>query len=451
MSKGNDIAIYYASADNSEGWVSVLNDFLVHFIEQKKVAPPKIELVEYGNTADCKIAIAVLSNNTISLGNVKADGENLFVIKKAEIPSVNFPEDLTTGKQFRFFEKDADTGQTAIFNTHATSDIKSLYWMKLLDIAKEAFDLLHPNAKSLDKGKTIYLAETSNDQLKNRDAIKRELQRHGYKVVPSTVLPKETIQLKEVVVQELDNCSLSIHIIGSEDATLNSSAAASKVEIQNELASQYVDKIYANGGNSFDFSRFLWISPDLHFQNEQQQDKVEELKRDIEALKGAEIVQTPMEIFKSIVLYRMSDNYRYEVEEKDDIDYSNSVYVIFDQFEKESAEPIIKAISAKGKNVLKPVFEGEQLSIINHHRTCLINCDSVLVIYHNENPKWVLSKVNDMRKSPGFGRVKSFKSKAIYVNQQDAEIEKNRSNIDIITGKGNFAIEDLDQFLSKVN
>mgnify|MGYP000958941700 CR=1 FL=1 len=80
----------------------------------------------------------------------------------------------------------------------------------ILDIAKEAFDLLHPNAKSLDKGKTIYLAETSNDQLKNRDAIKRELQRHGYKVVPSTILPKETNQLKEVIVQELDNCSLSI-------------------------------------------------------------------------------------------------------------------------------------------------------------------------------------------------------------------------------------------------
>jgi len=451
MNKSNDITIYYSPADNSEGWVSVLNDFLVHFIEQKKVTPPKIELVEYGNTSACKIAIAVLSNNTISLGDVKADGENLFVIKKAEISSGNFPKDLTNGKQFRFFEKDAETGQTAIFNTHATSDIKSLYWMKLLDIAKEAFDLLHPNVKSLDKGKTIYLAETSNDQLKNRDAIKRELQRHGYKVVPSSILPKETNQLKEVIVQELDNCSLSIHIIGSEDATLNSSATASKVEIQNELASQYVDKIYANGGNSFDFSRFLWISPDLQFQNEQQQDKVEELKRDIEALKGAEIVQTPMEIFKSIVLYRMSDNYRHEVEDKDDVDYDNSVYVIFDQFEKKSAEPIINAISAKGKNVLKPVFEGEQLSIINHHRKCLINCDSVLVIYHNENPKWVLSKVNDMRKSPGFGRVKPFKSKAIYVNQQDAEIEKNKSNIDIIIGKGNFEIEELDQFLSIVN
>jgi hypothetical protein len=139
------------------------------------------------------------------------------------------------------------------------------------------------------------------------------------------------------------------------------------------------------------------------------------------------------------------------VGEKDDVDYSNSVYVIFDQFEKESAEPIIKAISAKGKNVLKPIFEGEQQSIINHHRTCLINCDSVLVIYHNENPKWVLSKVNDMRKAPGFGRVKSFKSKAIYANQQDSEIEKNKAIIDIIIGKGNFAIEDLDQFLSKLN
>ena len=53
---------------------------LSDFVEQKKVASPKIELVEYGNTTDCKIAIAVLSNNTISLSNVKAAGENLFVI-----------------------------------------------------------------------------------------------------------------------------------------------------------------------------------------------------------------------------------------------------------------------------------------------------------------------------------------------------------------------------------
>ena len=56
-----------------------------------------------------------------------------------------------------------------------------------------------------------------------------------------------------------------------------------------------------------------------------------------------------------------------------------------------------------------------------------------------------------MRKAPGFGRVKSFKSKAIYANQQDSEIEKNKAIIDIIIGKGNFAIEDLDQFLSKLN
>ena len=451
MSNKTDIVIYYTATDNAEGWVDVLSNFLVHYVEQKKVASPSVKLIEYGNAAECNVAIAILSKNTLGLDKIEVKSENLFVAKKVEIQTVNLPPSLSKGKEYRFFEKDADTGQTSIFNTNATSDIKSLYWMKLLDIAKDVFEVLHPNAVANNKGKTIYLAEVSNDQLKNRDAIKRELQRHGFNVVPSSPLPENLNQLKEVVVQELDNCSLSIHIVGSEDATLNSSVSESKVEIQNQLASQYVDKVYNSGGTSFNFSRFLWISPDLQFQNEQQQDKVDELKRDIEALKGAEIVQTPLEIFKSIVLYRMSDNYKHEVEEKEEVDYTNSVYVVFDQFEKDAAKPIVDAIAAKGKKVLEPIFEGEQIQIINHHRNCLVNCDSLLVVYHNNNPKWALSKVNDMRKSPGFGRVKKFKSKAIYLNKQDTEIEKSSAIIDIITGNGGFNTKDLDQFLSKLN
>ncbi|MBL4654050.1 MAG: hypothetical protein JKY53_14480 [Flavobacteriales bacterium] len=452
MSNKTDIAIYYTSADNAEGWVDVLSNFLVHYVEQKKAPSPSIQLVEYGNSSECNVAIAVLSNNTIDLDKIEVKGENLFIAEKAEIQTVSLSSTLGNGKKYRFFEKDAETGQTSIFNTNATSDIKSLYWMKLLDIAKDVFEILHPNSTTtINKGKTIYLAEVSNDQLKNRDAIKRELQRHGFNVVPSSPLPENLNQLKEVVVQELDNCSLSIHIVGSEDATLNSSISESKVEIQNQLASQYVDKVYSEGGTSFNFSRFLWISPDLQFQNEQQQDKVDELKRDIEALKGAEIVQTPMEIFKSIVLYRMSDNYKHEVEEKEEIDYTNSVYVIFDQFEKDSAKPIVDAISASGKKVLEPIFEGEQIEIINHHRNCLVNCDSLLVVYHNNNPKWALSKVNDMRKSPGFGRIKRFKSKAIYLDRQDTEVEKSNEIIDIITSSGQFSTKDLDGFLSKLN
>ncbi len=447
-----DIAIYHTEADNKSGWVDTLSDFLKHYLEQKKVAPASIEQITFDKTKPikAKLAFVILSNNTINLQEINVSGDTISAIKIADLPAVNMPAALNLDNTYQLFEKDNDSGKTATYSVNSSSDIQSLYWMKLLDIAYDTYHALHPNNLDSNKGKTIYIAETSPDQIKNRDKLKRELIRHGFTIVPSSPLPSESTALKQTIIQELDKCSLSIHLIGSSDATLNNESTHSKVEIQNDLAAQYVDKVAEKGGSAADFSRFLWISPDLQFTNEQQQDKVDQLKRDVEALKGAEVVQTPMEIFKSILLYRMSDNYKQEIIQEDKVDYTNSVYLIYDQFEFEKAQPIINHLKASEKTVLVPKFEGEQLDIINHHRKCLINCDSVLVVYHNNNPKWALSKVNDMRKSPGFGRTKPFISKAIYLDKPDENISQNKAVVDIIIGNGNFSPSDLNGFLSKL-
>jgi hypothetical protein len=48
-----------------------------------------------------------------------------------------------------------------------------------------------------------------------RNIIKRELQRHGYIVLPKNTLPTNVKDVEREAKRDLEECSLSIHLIGS--------------------------------------------------------------------------------------------------------------------------------------------------------------------------------------------------------------------------------------------
>ena len=106
------------------------------------------------------------------------------------------------------------------------------------------------------KERTVYLASTGVDILIQRDIIKRELLRHGYRVLPEQSLPKEAKLLEAMVKSDLEKCRLSIHLIGEDYGYKPKGADLSIVDIQNKIASEYVLKVIEHNSKSADREPF---------------------------------------------------------------------------------------------------------------------------------------------------------------------------------------------------
>src|SRR5690606_42122137 len=105
-----------------------------------------------------------------------------------------------------------------------------------------------------------------------------------------------------------------------------------------------------------EFSRLIWVSPNLSTASERQKSFIENIKRDAEAQEGAEILQTPLEDFKNIMREELVDfDERRHFEEPD----GRSVYLMHDRVDVHDVKPIREVFEGAGIRVLVPEFEGE--------------------------------------------------------------------------------------------
>jgi hypothetical protein len=286
--------------------------------------------------------------------------------------------------------------------------------MKMVDIAYDIFDTLiqlkggstKSETKNIFKRKIIYLAETGHDLSVQRNIIKRELQRHGYIVLPNQTLPGNATDLEKMVRRDVDESNLSIHLIGSAYGEIPDGSDRSVVDLQNRFAAEKSQKV-----GKEKFARLIWIAPVLNNASERQKGFIDNLKRDVDAQEGAEILQTPLEDFKNIVREELLDTH-----EKKALDDSGakSIYPVCDRVDHEDIKPIKEAIEQSGYKVLMPDFEGELLTVRQKHIDNLRNFDAAIIYRGKVNEQWVRMKVLDLLKAPGFGRKKPIKGKAIF-------------------------------------
>src|ERR1019366_2937397 len=108
------------------------------------------------------------------------------------------PPELGTMLGYQFFNIDPDTGRVReldeVFGTEAQRD----FWMRLDDLAHDISALLEvlqnesniaAQAIQPDNKEAIFLAETTTDLKDQREALRRDLQQHGYTVLPARGIP----------------------------------------------------------------------------------------------------------------------------------------------------------------------------------------------------------------------------------------------------------------------
>ncbi len=353
------------------------------------------------------------------------DKIRVFKVVKTQIPVEQHPGELHDVLGYDFFVVDPETGRARELSQSSGPEDSRQYWARLDDLAHditEALTLLGQsngtqatiaaNVTSGGEQATVYLAETSFDLKNERDAIKRELQGHGYKVLPDRPLPLIATEAGDLVKDDLERCRLSVHLVGRNYGIVPEGSTESLVVLQNEVAIAC---------NATDFTRLIWMPPDLTTEDERQQRFIESLHNDPRIQEGADIVESPLEDLKTAIHKKLEPT---EDEPTDDGDTLGEVdlgdeliriYLICDQRDLDHTLLLEDYLYDQGYEVIVPVFDGDEAQVRKDHEENLVICDAVIFYYGAGNELWLRRKLREMQKSAAFGRSKPLRAKAIYV------------------------------------
>jgi hypothetical protein len=469
-----DVLITFAEKDNEaaqkseQGWVSQFKKFLELMLLQVLGSKPNIVLKSEFDTAtapalnNAAILVAVLTKDFVESGRCLDNVETfykatstskinrVFKVMKAPLTVQEQPPRLRDLIGYDMYQLDTETGIEKEYSDFFSQEAEKQYWMKLVDLAYDIHDALmilnegdiKSEVKNIYKRKSIYLAETGHDLSVQRNIIKRELQRHGYIVLPKNTLPTQINDVEREVKRDLDECSLSIHLIGSAYGEIPEGAERSIVDIQNKLAAEAA---LAKKQTRQEFSRLIWISQNLKNASDKQKSFIDTIKRDTEAQEGAEILQNPLEDFKNIMREELLES-----QERKSVDESGGkfIYLVHDKIDDSAVRPFREVIEKSGFKVLIPAFEGELLEVRKQHIENLRNFDGAIIFKGKVNDQWVRMKVLDLLKAPGFGRKKPIQGKAIVGSGLD---NFKNQNMTLISGDTNRSLETLKNFLQEIN
>ncbi|HEU5147927.1 MAG TPA: hypothetical protein VFT90_14475 [Chryseosolibacter sp.] len=476
-----DVLIVFADNDNQTGkkddigWVAQFKKFLGLMLNQVLGENARIMLkAEYDNMVSPKldnvaILVTILSPDFVqsskclehvdafyrAVGQSEHKTGRVFKVFKTPLPVQGQPAQLRELLGYDMYQLDPDSGEIREYTDYFSTDAERQYWMKMVDLAYDIYDTLvvlkdksgKKDIRNIFKRKTIYLAETGHDLSVQRNIIKRELQRHGYVVLPNQTLPGSVIELERLVRKDLEESHLSIHLIGSAYGDIPAGSDRSVVDLQNKLAAE---KSLKARENRQEFTRLIWISPNLNNASERQKSFIENIKRDVEAQEGAEILQTPLEDFKNIMREELIDSEeRKHIEDND----GRSVYLMHDRIDVQDVKPIKEVLEEAGFRVLVPEFEGELLELRKKHIDNLKAFDAAIIYKGKVNEQWVRMKALDLLKAPGFGRKKPIMGKAILTAPGSSmNVENFRSqNLRVIETDPERTAASLRSFLEEFN
>jgi TIR domain len=476
----NDIFISYAIIDNQalnpgeEGWISNVHRMMEVRLSQLIGAKPKIwrdeklsgndqltgilkETVKksavmvsilsprYVQSEWCKMEVKEFYEEGKAKGNLSLKNRSrVFKIVKTKIPYEEHPPEMKDMLGYEFFVVDQATGRPREFNKVYGSEYERMFWAKLDDLAHdiaETLQMIREQGMVTTAGaapsfgpvkeegeekasatatvesspdKVVFLAETTFDAREFREKIMRELKDRGFRVLPDMVLPTVGPDLESMLREQLPQCKHIIQIIGENYGLVPEAATQSMVEIQNAIAAEV--------SQQKGIPRLIWLNPDMQHTDERQLKFLDRLRNDTQTHFGAEIFETPLEIFKTSMLEKIEVRQKpveaktVKVTSADDAG-PKRLYFICDANDLAHTPPIEDIFFNQKMDVILPVFEGEEADIRMDHEENLKTCDAVVIYYGFGNELWLRSKMRDLQKAVGLGREKPLEIKAVLLGE----------------------------------
>lgn len=301
---------------------------------------------------------------------------------------------------------------------------------------------------------TVYLAETDYSLQKQRESIKRQLIDQGYKVLPDQPLPLIYPHLVEILDTLLDQCDISIHLMGEAYGIVPSKTEKSIIFIQNEQA--------AEKSSQGQLLRLVRLSPTIDQEDERQRLFIESLKAEAkkETHPNDDIFETTLEdieptIFKKLTVFEEEKRKKIEVEEvssRTAVEPGKGppqIYLLCELRDLDNITELEDFFYKSEFDVVLPVFDGEEEDLIRDHRENLKFCDAA-VIYHGAGSElWLRAITRDFRKIAGYGRTRPLVGKAIFLAPPVTRAKERFRSHDwhIINGFAGFSPELIEPFI----
>lgn len=342
------------------------------------------------------------------------DKSRIFKVLKTPVPLDQQCPPLPSLLGYEFFAVDPDTGNFREFDEQFGDQFRQKFLMKLDDLAQDLKALLEfvespsvDDAPSRTGQGTIYLAVTTLDLQEQHDAIRRDLQQHGYTVLPTQSLPTVGSDVEAAVREDLARSSMSIHLIGKRYSLTPEGSMSSLSEIQNELAIERGER----GG----FTRLVWIPPGLQVDDPRQQQVLGRLRADPRAAQDSDLLETPLEDLRTVI-HDTLERGRAPNAQADAARTATSVasvYLVYDERDADAVTPWADLLFDKGLEVIHPVFKGNESEIREYHEDNLRTADGVVIFFGAANELWLRRKFSELQKIAGYGRTKAAPALAV--------------------------------------
>lgn len=303
----------------------------------------------------------------------------------------------------------------------------------------------------------IFLAECSSDMRDPRENLRTELIAfNGYTVFPEHLLPLDSeAEHRENVSSLLQECNLSVHIIGDRYGTIpDGPSEKSTVELQNEIAAEAATR-------SAGLKRLIWLPRTTQPKNPRQQAFIEQLQREPSLQAGADLLIGDFEEFRTAV-HQLLKAQAQEKEQADlqaersagQEDSDRYVYMICTQEDLTGIRRLRKTLKERGYRVERPPLEGTETpeELRKHHLEHLRGCAGLLLFYGAGGDRWYqenrseLRKLNAYRDGVAGGRIPRY----TYLAEPDNALKEDVVDDEgpcLIDGRRGFDPSLLDPFL----
>lgn len=248
---------------------------------------------------------------------------------------------------------------------------------------------------------TVFLAETTPDISHIREEIRLELEAYGYQVVPEVPIEGDQETVTRLIEEALEVSRLAVHLIGRQPGNIVPGTNTEIISLQNELAVGFC--------RQHALSRLIWLPMGAESNDERHQSFLEQIRNDLETQYGAELFETPIEELKFGIHDRLR-TFRRDAEPRATKAATGTarlpkLYLVCDRRDLDATLALEDHLSHSGLEIILPDMAGTPADVRAAHIEALRTCDAVLIYFGASSEQWVQSKVRDLQKVSGYGRL----------------------------------------------
>lgn len=339
-----------------------------------------------------------------------------FVDLPALIPEV----DGTTGYEL-YYVDDGGVDRDVLLDPAKAG----LYWQRADDIALAIQRMLDsaddaPGASAATAPAAqpvVYLARTASDMKDLREALQRELEDRGCRVLPDGEPPEEAQAYAAAVRSDLQQALLSVHLVGARYGSIPEGAEDSGVVLQADLALAQPGALRS----------ILWSPAEVTAERvtePRQRAFIDRLEQAAFERDRAEFVRSSIEQLKSLLIDRLRPPAAAAPAPVTTVEgagttAATAVYLVCDPVDRADSKPLKEALAALGFSVTRPSIEGTTDELLEENKANLLGCDVVVVVWGQTREAWVRGKLREAQQAPGWGRERPFRGKFVVVVPPD--------------------------------